>query len=317
MKIIDFDNSMLFAASRLAEENYAEEWAAVPSLPCSPDIPDLSSLAKAGLAVAAFEGDDLIGYLGAYGPWSPVFCTPDTAGVFSPLHCHAAVRSNRKRIYQRMYQAAAEKWVRAGAASHAIALYAHDTDAREAFFQYGFGMRCMDLIRPLDESITYNADIPGCSFIELPVGRHRELRDMRQSLSEHLSQSPCFMLESAEEIQSWVERKEKQPPRVFAAEIDRRPVAYMEICEDGENFAVCSSDTRNICGAFCQPQYRGSGIAIGLLGHITTILRSEGFVRLGVDCESFNPTALNFWSRHFSVYTQSVVRRIDENILDR
>ena len=39
------------------------------------------------------------------------------------------------------------------------------------------------------------------------------------------------------------------------------------------------------------------------------------YVRLGVDCESMNPTALGFWSKYFDAYTHSVVRRIDENAI--
>jgi len=34
--------------------------------------------------------------------------------------------------------------------------------------------------------------------------------------------------------------------------------------------------------------------------------------RLGVDYESFNPAALYFYPKRFDVYTNSVVRRIDE-----
>lgn len=36
-----------------------------------------------------------------------------------------------------------------------------------------------------------------------------------------------------------------------------------------------------------------------------------------MDCETFNPTALGFWSKHFTPYTRNVVRRIDENALNR
>ena len=45
-------------------------------------------------------------------------------------------------------------------------------------------------------------------------------------------------------------------------------------------------------------------------------LKKEGFLRLGVDYESFNPTANVFWPKYFEVYTKSVVRRIDECALE-
>lgn len=49
-------------------------------------------MTQRGLAVAAVEDGLLLGYLGAYGPWQPVFCTPDVSGMFSPLHAHAVRR---------------------------------------------------------------------------------------------------------------------------------------------------------------------------------------------------------------------------------
>lgn len=315
MQIIDFTEEWILAASRLAMENYLEEQSAVDCLPEAPGLPALDGLARNGLGVAAVEEGKLLGFLGAYGPWTPVFYTQNVCGVFSPIHAHGAKKENRVKIYRRMYQTAAEKWVNAGAASHAIALYAHDLSAHEAFFTYGFGMRCMDLIRQ-----TTLPDCPGvsdCRCLELPAARHGELRHLRKSLADHLAQSPGFMRDEPRELEAWLKRRENDPPRVFAAEQDGHIVAYMEVTEEGENFAVSVPGTRNICGAFCLPEYRGRKIAQGLLRYILSVLQAEGYTCLGVDCESFNPTALNFWTKYFSVYTHSVVRRIDENAIVR
>ena len=73
----------------------------------------------------------------------------------------------------------------------------------------------------------------------------------------------------------------------------------------------------NICGAFCLSEYRGSGIFNNLLSYLVTTLKGEGYTRIGVDFESFNPTARGFWLKHFTEYTNSVVRRIDEKSLKR
>ena len=40
-------------------------------------------------------------------------------------------------------------------------------------------------------------------------------------------------------------------------------------------------------------------------------LKSAGFEYLGVDYESYNPTANRFWAKHFMEYTNSVTRRIE------
>lgn len=310
MEIMELTKHWLPAAAELVRENYREERAALPVLPEGAAVPSLTSLAENGLGVVAVEGDRLLGFLGAYGPWEPVFYTASLRGVFSPLHAHGAVKEGRGKLYQRMYQAAAENWVRAGAASHAITIFAHDFQAREALYCYGFGLRCIDLMRETDlKTVTGRKAV----FRELPPREHAKLRPLRRALSQHLAHSPSFMLDTQEEIESWIKRREENPPRVFAAEVDGQLAAYMEFKEEGENFVASTPGTRNICGAFCLPQYRGTGIARQLLDHMTSILHREGYTHLGVDCESFNPTALGFWTKHFEIYTHSVVRRIDDN----
>jgi len=315
MKIIDFTEELIPAACHVAMENYTEECKSVPALPENAMLPLLDELVENELGVAAVEGDALVGFLGAYGPWEPVFCTQNVRGVFSPLHAHGAVKENRAKIYQRMYQAAAEKWVKAGASSHAVTLYAHDAAANEAFFQYGFGMRCMDLIRPMDDYELYKAG--NCTCGELSAGRQRELRSMRKALSGHLAQSPCFMKDSPEDTANWIAQKEEHPPRTFIAEVGGKLVAYLEIKQKGENFVTFSRDMLNICGAYCLPEFRGNGVMQSLLGYTLSVLQSEDYKQLGVDCESVNPTARGFWTKHFETYTHSVVRRIDENAVKK
>ena len=68
----------------------------------------------------------------------------------------------------------------------------------------------------------------------------------------------------------------------------------------------------NICGAYCLSEYRKSGIVDELLAFLENTLHQEGISLLGVDFESFNPTAREFWGKHFIPYTVSLVRRIDE-----
>ena len=66
---------------------------------------------------------------------------------------------------------AAAKWVKAGAVSHAICLYAHAEELQRQFFHYGFGVRCLDAIRPMElidcepcEDYDY-AELPKTKFI--------------------------------------------------------------------------------------------------------------------------------------------------------
>ena len=309
MQIIEFSREWIPAARELILSNYLEERAAVPALPEHVKIPPLERLTENGLSVVAVENGRLRGFLGAYGPWAPVFCTPDTRGVFSPLHAHAVEKEERVRVLRRLYQAAAERWARAGAASHAITLYAHDLQAREAMYLYGFGVRCMDLMRP----VAGVELMSGWRCSELPSWRRGELTPLRRELAAHLEQSPCFMHDDPQVLEAWLKRKEALAARVFVAEREGEIIAYIEAEGDGENFVSAAPGTVNICGAYCRKEYRGTGAAQAVLGQLAAVFQAEGYVRLGVDCESINPTALGFWSKSFDAYTHSVVRRIDEN----
>lgn len=309
MKILDFEKHHVEGAKLIAAANYNEEREYIPILPGVEAFPDLEHFASNGLGVAAFEEDRLIGFLCCYEPWDNAF-NSKAKGTFSPVHAHGAIKENRRLIYQKMYQAAAEKWVKRSITYHAIAQYAHDTESINAFFTYGFGLRCMDAIRPMEDIECQPCD--GICFEELAENDVIKVRKMRQMLSEHLGDSPCFMNSSLEDFQRWLTRAEERNSRVFAAYDSEKAVAFIEVIGDGENFVTEADSMLNICGAFCLPEYRGRNIYQNLLNNTINKLKQEGYKLLGVDFESFNPTAYGFWLKYFTAYTKSLVRRIDE-----
>ncbi len=312
MIIKDLTLEMTEDARILLKENFEEARRSHPILPDDVYIPSVEQLFTNCLGSAAYEDDKMIGFLSGFGPWGPVFCTKDAMGVYSPLHAHAAVRENRKGIYQMLYQAAAEKWARMGAASHTITLYDPDEDAKEAFFEYGFGKRCVDLMRTTDGM---NISSKKMEFSELSKSDGTQIRHLRRALNQHLSKSPAFMKTDENVIENWLDKREADPPRVFIAEMDGEICAYMEVQDEGENFITAHPSIMNICGAYCLPEFRGQNIASALLNFILETLKRENMPLIGVDCESINPTAIHFWKKYFTPYTQSLVRRIDENAL--
>lgn len=308
MELKTFTKEHIPLASALAMENYREERQSVPALPQVNQLPALDVFAKNELGCAAFEKGKMVGFLCCLDPWENAFTTT-ARGTFSPIHAHGAVLKDRGRIYQRLYQAAAQKWVNAGVISHSIGLYAHDRVAIEAFFQYGFGLRCVDAIRPLTSIAA--PDCEGFSFFEMELDQRGSLEMLHRQLAVHFEQSPCFMKHT--EPDRWLEEKN----RLFAAKDVNtgRIAAYIEIADTAENFATEEPQVQNICGAFCLPEYRGKGLYQNLLNYLIRTLKAEGFTCLGVDYESFNPTAQGFWQKYFVPYTNGVVRRIDENVL--
>ncbi len=309
MKIFEFEKKHIEAAKLIAAENYKEEREQVSILPDIDGLPDLEYFANNGLGVAAFEEERLVGFLCCYEPRDNAF-NSKAKGTYSPINAHGAVKENRRKIYQKMYQAAAEKWVKHGIGYHGIGHYAHDAESINAFFTYGFGLRCIDAVRPMIEIECKPCD--GIYFEELAKKDVMRVRELRRMLSEHLGKSPCFMYSSSEILEEWLARAEGRDSRVFAASDGSKVAAYIEVTAEGENFITEVDSMSNICGAFCLPEYRGKNIYQNLVNFVITKLKAEGYKLLGVDFESFNPTAYGFWLKYFTAYTNGVVRRIDE-----
>lgn len=150
MRTINFTREHMADARELALLCYREERSRVPVLPGAAELPDLTYFADNGLGVAAYEDGKMLGFLCCTEPFDHAFGSTDARGVFSPMGANAAVTQDRDKIYAAMYQHAAQKWVKAGAVSHGICLYAHEEAAQQQFFRYGFGLRCIDAIRTME-----------------------------------------------------------------------------------------------------------------------------------------------------------------------
>lgn len=330
MRIVEFKHEYIEMAVEIALENYEEERKIIPILPVVNSIPDLSHFAENGLGIAALEGDYMLGYLGVYHPIEDAFGTTNVRGTFSPLHAHGVILSNRiasianasrfdrGRIYSMLYQEAAKKWVQAGILSHAVALYAHDQEAERSFFWNGFGLRCIDAICPLDKVLkqidTFQVTNTEFEYLEIPRKEWGMLLDYQNNLIDHLGQSPSFMnISPIDEVELY--RRNPPDMRYFVAKIKGQCAAYIKIAASGENFITEEDGMVNICGAYCNPSYRGIGVYHNLLSYLMSVLRNDGYQLIGVDFESFNPTARGFWLKYFTEYTHSMVRRIDDKAI--
>lgn len=186
MKIVPFLKEHAEAAQALALQNYNEERESVPILPAFEAVSALDEFAENGIGVAALEGGKFVGFLCGCDPWQGgIGAGKDVLCTFSPIHAHGSVKENRARIYQNLYAAAAEQWVRNGILMHGVALYAHDEDAVRAFFEYGFGKRCMDLICTIEGG----GKMPETEvhFAERTGEQRAELCILRRALQTHMA----------------------------------------------------------------------------------------------------------------------------------
>lgn len=308
MEIKKLDMRYLDAIMKLAYENYLEECKETKSLPEVERVADLSYFASKGLGVVALEDNQVVGFWAHFVPWDGAFDL-NVKGTFTPVHAHGAVVTNRARIYKKMYEELAKELVSQEVMYHAIAFYAHDNVAKEAMWQYGFGMRCADAMKNLTCGEVISLD--GITYEELPEAKASKIRELRRKLFFHLHKSPTFMSATNEQFEAWIQKAEHRGSRLFVAKAGNEIVAFFEVCAEGETFVSEGENARHICGAYCEESYRGK-VAVGLLSYVEQTLYKEGILRLGVDFETFNPTAYGFWSKHFEIYTNSLTRRIDE-----
>lgn len=314
MQIYDFTVSHIEEAAQLAKQCYERERGFVPDLPFVEVIPDLKPYADNNLGVVAYEGDTMTGFLCCVLPFTNAFASTYAVGVFSPMGANGAIGENRAKIYARMYQAGSEKWVRAGASSHAICLYAHDEEILKQFFRYGFGLRCVDAIRGMD-AITA-PPCTGYSFSELTSQEVLRVLPLENMLDEGYINSPFFMYREPNSEVQFLRSYEHYQSIYFTAEIGGQLVAFIRAELDGETFIQNTLGYLHVKGAYCLPEHRGKGLHQRLLSILVQKLKANGYTRLGVDFESLNPTGYNFWLKYFDAYTHSVVRRIDEKAVE-
>ncbi len=315
MDIVNFEKKHVEEAVKIARANYDDERRFVPSLPQACELPDLTSFAENGLGVAALEDGRLKGFLCCCDPFDQAFRATDARGVFPPMGANAAVSASRARTYAAMYQAAGAKWVRTGAVSHAICLYAHDEDIQRQFFLYGFGLRCLDAIRPME--LIGCAPCEGYEYVELSRAEFRLVYPLYLALHGHYCESPFLMNRTPETQEEFAASCMREDGRYFVAKQNGQLCAYLKIAATGETFVAAGDTYHHIRGAYCLPAHRGKGVYQNLLNFAIITLKREGYTRLGMNFESFNPTGRGFWLKYFPAYTHSVVRRIDERIMQR
>lgn len=314
MRIVDFTREHIAEAAELVLANYEEERAHVPALPEIGAVPDLLGFTDNKLGVTAVDDGRIVGILCCYGAFNNAFGIPGLRGVFSPMGGNAAALYNRAEIYAAMYQAAGKKWVQAGAVSHAVCLYAHDKEAKEQFFRYGFGVRCVDAVRGMDEIIVPSL-CEDYSFSEIKPENILEVLPLENMLDRSYISSPFFMYREPDSEEVFLNNYKSSQSIYFIAKYKGQAVAFIKAELDGENFIKETSGYLHVKGAFCLTEHRGKGISQYLLNMLIQKLKASGYIRLGVDFESFNPSGSGFWLKNFTAYTNSVVRRIDENIL--
>lgn len=206
-------------------------------------------------------------------------------------------------------------WVKEGYTQHAITLYAQDKETIDTWFWLGFGLRCIDAIR---EVAAINIDKSSIHIKKVGEDDISLLADLQNKLHNYFRSSPTFMTSQEEDpikyLKEWIS---KDNHHIWMACSDEKPIGFMKIEASGERFITEHLDVMNITGAYVDENARELNVGTALLGVIQEWLLEYNYKVCGVDYESINTTGSNFWNKYFTPYNYSVVRRIDERVIDK
>lgn len=234
-------------------------------------------------------------------------------GFLTPIHGHGVLKEHRVKGYRTLYRALAEELVKKGLTSHAITLYAEDNALVDAWFHLGFGLRCMDAIKPIEGGHPSRDDL---SIRKLDSKTVDAFAPMEKAFHSMFRRPPIFMPEEDEDAEAHLRDFLSGKGHVlYGAYKDGVPVGMINARPTGDNVITTSEAMMNITGLYVPPEFRGQGIAKALLDHLENALSKDGCTILGTDFESFNTEGSTFWHRHFTPYTYSLHRRIDERII--
>lgn len=303
-------------AVKLAQAQYNMEQKHVESLH-EKDYGDiltnsLNDMFKSKYGVVAVERGQLVGYLGFWGGWDGHF--GNVKGSFSPLYANAVRGENRGKTTSLLFQYASEEMVKDEILSFAICTYSHDEEIATSLIMNGFGIRCTDAIRNVNKPFPIQLNT-NYIYEEIHYRDASCLLELKNNLVGHLRKSPTYFPNDEWSEEDFIAVCNKRQSRFFIVKDKSEIIGYMEIMNDGETFITEEPDMLNICGAYLKESYRGKNILQSLLSYVLETIKKDGIKRLGVDCETINPTASRFWKKYFDSYTYSFVRRIDERIL--
>jgi GNAT superfamily N-acetyltransferase len=272
----------------------------------------LQELANHTTGVAAIEGSRLVGFLMAR--VIPSFRGKRTA--YCPEWAHAADPDNSCEIYQEMYAAVSADWILDKCCAHLITLFSDDKAAIDAWFWEGFGLLAVDAIRDLSraEGEATDTDITRAE----PANVEALLR-LDEALRHHLWSAPTFLGDTSnpDTRRSWENQIRNEEICIqLACQVGKR-IAYMKV--GPANPSAChiirDDKTASVTGAFTDPDVRGRGVGTALLNSGVNWARLVGYERCAVDFEPMNVVGSRFWLRHFRPICLSVMRIVDEKVV--
>jgi GNAT superfamily N-acetyltransferase len=248
-----------------------------------------------------------------------VWVRPRAAQI--PFDGHAVDRSDGDKLYPRLYEALAARWVADGLAAHYLALPA-DRDAVESWFDLGFG-RFIELgVRDTQPLATRDAKPAPALDVRRAVAADEEtIQALMTELFRSFADSPIFMPflpETAAERRRYVAELLADPtcPH-WLAFADGRLVGlqvFVEPTSSHWNFAKLESLERCVYlqWACTVPEARSAGIGAALFARTMMWAREAGYERCAAHFMTASRAAAHWRGLGFRPISHWLCRPIDD-----
>jgi GNAT superfamily N-acetyltransferase len=318
ISVIPMKASHAEAAAAMFIERLGRQRRIVAALPAefldAPRVTEkLRWLASTGNALAAVQGDRLVGYLGWF--LVPAFRGTSQKAAYGCEWGHATIDQDQATIYRLLYSGAAARWQEEGCGTHALTTLACDTALHQFLFWNGFGLAVVDAMALLGDAAP---ESPGpCTYRMATEKDIPAILSLDAQLAAHLS-APSVCMPRRQPRDEARQRKflAQEDNAVWLAEDGTKVVGLLRLEGRGEGACeiVRSPDTVGLSGAYVLEPYRGRGAAAGLLAAATRGYRAKGYTRCSVDWESYNPAATGFWLKHFAPVCYSLIRHVENGL---
>ena len=309
LEITTLQEKHLEDAAALASVRYKALRKCVPLLPSKYEevnivLAMLDDLVKKSPGVAAFQGNQLVGFLTGF--VIPRFLGKRTA--YSPEWANGANLEESRQIYDEMYARLSAQWAADGCVTHVVTLLGNDRRGIEGWQWLGFGFAGVDGVREMKfvEDVAVRPEIRQAGKGDAAVAS-----SFVKALEKHMAAAPIFWAHELGDSKEWLTDSTRA---VWLAYEGEEAVACMGIGPANPDACAIIQDeqTASIMMAFTQASARNKGVATALLNRSLEWARSQGYERCAVDFETMNFLATRFWLKWFEPVCYSLMRCIDE-----
>jgi len=265
-----------------------------------------------GIGVAAFRENRLVGFLTGWQMQS----FRGEKSTYSPEWANAAEMEDSPRIYEEMYSQLADVWIADQYTAHYISLFPDDVRALRTWHWLGFGMIAVDAMRSLDPIQNFDVDA------EIRRAEPQDLESvmkLHEALRLYSLGSPIFLPTEKRDRNYYKECLQNPNKVIWLAYRDEEPVAFLSLgpADDDVSTIIVDEKTTSIYEAFTKENVRGGGVGTALLDHALKSAQESGYERCAVSFEPMNPLGKRFWLKYFQPVCFSVVRHMDQRLVQK